>query len=122
MAVIICKTRTGKFPFVINELQQKWRARGLDNNFWRLEREGAEGRRRRWGGMGYHKRVTTTATHVPTLLVHGGAWAIPQDAAAAHEAGVRAALEAGYAMLTRGGTGAGRGGGGGDRAGRRPDL
>ena len=44
------------------------------------------------------------ATHVPTLLVHGGAWAIPQDAAAAHEAGVRAALEAGQAILQRGGT------------------
>jgi len=48
--------------------------------------------------------VTTPATHDPTLLVHGGAWAIPADAAAAHEAGVRAALEAGYAILGRGGS------------------
>src|SRR5579863_9345959 len=40
----------------------------------------------------------------PTLLVHGGAWAIPDDAAAAHENGVRNALEAGYKILTRGGT------------------
>lgn len=48
--------------------------------------------------------MTTIATHVPTLLVHGGAWAIPQDAAAAHEAGVRVALEAGYGILARGGT------------------
>ncbi|HMG86450.1 MAG TPA: isoaspartyl peptidase/L-asparaginase [Terracidiphilus sp.] len=39
----------------------------------------------------------------PTLLVHGGAWAIPNDAAAAHENGVRNALEAGYRILTRGG-------------------
>jgi L-asparaginase / beta-aspartyl-peptidase len=39
----------------------------------------------------------------PTLLVHGGAWAIPADAAEAHEAGVRRALEAGYSILTRGG-------------------
>jgi len=54
--------------------------------------------------MHYHIQVTTAATHVPTLLVHGGAWAIPQDAAAVHEAGVRNALEAGYAILTRGGS------------------
>ena len=42
--------------------------------------------------------------HKPVLLVHGGAWAIPADAAAAHEAGVRKALEAGYDILARGGT------------------
>jgi len=48
--------------------------------------------------------VTTPATHDPTLLVHGGAWAIPADAAAAHESGVRAALEAGYAILSLGGS------------------
>ena len=39
----------------------------------------------------------------PILLVHGGAWAIPDDAAAAHENGVRNALEAGYRTLTAGG-------------------
>ena len=39
----------------------------------------------------------------PILLVHGGAWAIPEDAAAAHQNGVRNALEAGYRILTRGG-------------------
>ena len=49
-------------------------------------------------------RVTTPATHDPTLLVHGGAWAIPADARAAHEAGVRAALETGYAILSLGGS------------------
>ena len=37
-------------------------------------------------------------------MVHGGAWAIPEDAEAAHEAGVRSALEAGYRILTRGGS------------------
>lgn len=42
--------------------------------------------------------------HDPTLLVHGGAWAIPEDAASAHEAGVRKALESGYAILSRGGS------------------
>lgn len=49
-------------------------------------------------------RVKTRATHVPTILVHGGAWAIPADAAAAHEAGVRAALKAAYALLSAGGS------------------
>jgi len=48
--------------------------------------------------------VTSPITHDPTLLVHGGAWAIPADAAAAHEAGVRRALEAGYAILSVGGS------------------
>lgn len=53
--------------------------------------------------MHYHIRVSSQAKHDPILLVHGGAWAIPADAAAAHEAGVRHALEAGYAILARGG-------------------
>jgi L-asparaginase / beta-aspartyl-peptidase len=48
--------------------------------------------------------VTQQPTHSPTLLVHGGAWAIPPDAAAAHEAGVRRALEAGFAVLERAGS------------------
>jgi beta-aspartyl-peptidase (threonine type) len=48
--------------------------------------------------------VTTPPTHSPTLLVHGGAWAIPADAAAAHEAGVRRALDAGFAILARAGS------------------
>ncbi|MGP8187737.1 MAG: isoaspartyl peptidase/L-asparaginase [Terracidiphilus sp.] len=54
--------------------------------------------------MFYHVAVMTPAVHAPTLLVHGGAWAIPSDEAAAHEAGVRSALEAGYAILSRGGS------------------
>jgi beta-aspartyl-peptidase (threonine type) len=54
--------------------------------------------------MLYHESVTSPATHDPTLLVHGGAWAIPAGAAAAHESGVRAALEAGYAILSLGGS------------------
>jgi L-asparaginase / beta-aspartyl-peptidase len=48
--------------------------------------------------------VTSPATHDPTLLVHGGAWAIPADSAAAHETGVRNALETGYEILALGGT------------------
>jgi beta-aspartyl-peptidase (threonine type) len=43
-------------------------------------------------------------SHKPILLVHGGAWAIPDDAAEAHETGVRNALEAGYRILIRGGS------------------
>ena len=39
----------------------------------------------------------------PTLLVHGGAWAIPADAAEDHRNGVSRALETGYAILDRGG-------------------
>ncbi len=40
----------------------------------------------------------------PLLLVHGGAWAIPQTMRAAHEAGVRNALSRGYALLQAGAT------------------
>ena len=54
--------------------------------------------------MFYDIPVTSPAHHTPTLLVHGGAWAIPADAAAAHQAGVRKALETGYAVLSRGGS------------------
>jgi L-asparaginase / beta-aspartyl-peptidase len=38
------------------------------------------------------------------LLIHGGAWAMPDDAVAAHERGIAAALSAGWAALQRGGT------------------
>ena len=54
--------------------------------------------------MIYHNPVTKLRGHLPTLLVHGGAWAIPADAAQAHLSGVRAALDAGYAVLSRGGS------------------
>jgi beta-aspartyl-peptidase (threonine type) len=54
--------------------------------------------------MFYDIAVTSPAHHTPTLLVHGGAWAIPADAASAHQAGVRNALETGYAILSRGGS------------------
>jgi L-asparaginase / beta-aspartyl-peptidase len=55
--------------------------------------------------MDYDDSVTTQpATHDPTLLVHGGAWAIPAEAEAAHEAGVRLALVTGHEILARGGS------------------
>lgn len=40
----------------------------------------------------------------PVLLVHGGAWAIPDDAVEAHQKGVRSAVEIGWRVLERGGT------------------
>jgi beta-aspartyl-peptidase (threonine type) len=40
----------------------------------------------------------------PVLLIHGGAWAMPDDAIAAHEDGIANALVAGYALLERGAT------------------
>jgi len=48
--------------------------------------------------------VTSAPTHDPILIVHGGAWAIPADAAAAHQSGVRNALETGYRILALGGS------------------
>ncbi|MBS1799839.1 MAG: isoaspartyl peptidase/L-asparaginase [Acidobacteria bacterium] len=38
----------------------------------------------------------------PVLLIHGGAWAMPDNAVEAHKAGIAAALAAGYALLERG--------------------
>ena len=38
----------------------------------------------------------------PLLLIHGGAWAMPDDAVGAHERGIAAALSAGWAELAHG--------------------
>src|SRR5580698_10764448 len=40
----------------------------------------------------------------PVLVVHGGAWAMPDDMVEAHINGVRNALAAGWSVLARGGT------------------
>ncbi len=40
----------------------------------------------------------------PVLLVHGGAWNIPDEMVEAHRAGIHAALDAGWAALQRGGS------------------
>ena len=40
----------------------------------------------------------------PVLVVHGGAWAIPDDMVEAHLRGVRDALNTGWRLLERGGT------------------
>ena len=42
--------------------------------------------------------------HSPSLLIHGGAWAMPDDAVEAHERGIADALAAGWARLEQGGT------------------
>jgi len=42
--------------------------------------------------------------HLPALLVHGGAWAIPDDMAEAHVSGVRHAIAAGWKVLESGGS------------------
>ncbi|SNS29978.1 beta-aspartyl-peptidase (threonine type) [Granulicella rosea] len=42
--------------------------------------------------------------HKPTLLIHGGAWAMPDAEIDAHENGIANALAAGYALLEKGGT------------------
>jgi L-asparaginase / beta-aspartyl-peptidase len=47
--------------------------------------------------------VTLTEKRSPVLLVHGGAWAIPDPDKPAHERGVRSALAAGWDVLARGG-------------------
>jgi len=47
---------------------------------------------------------TRTPVLAPTLIVHGGAWAIPAEMADDHQRGVSRALETGYAVLTKGGT------------------
>ncbi|MGI4828701.1 MAG: isoaspartyl peptidase/L-asparaginase [Janthinobacterium lividum] len=50
------------------------------------------------------KLTATSPKPQPILLIHGGAWAMPDDAVAAHENGVRNALHAGWSVLSRGGS------------------
>jgi beta-aspartyl-peptidase (threonine type) len=48
--------------------------------------------------------VSQPANPHPILLVHGGAWAIPDDMVERHLAGIRAALVAGWSVLERAGS------------------
>src|SRR5262245_28585328 len=51
------------------------------------------------------RAMTTTPWRVePVLLVHGGAWDIPDGLRDEHIAGIRAALAAGWAVLSAGGS------------------
>ncbi len=43
-------------------------------------------------------------TREPVLLIHGGAWAMPDESVGAHERGMAEALRAGWALLSRGAT------------------
>jgi beta-aspartyl-peptidase (threonine type) len=47
--------------------------------------------------------MSETKRTTPTLLIHGGAWAMPDDEMEAHEHGIAKALDAGYAVLEGGG-------------------
>ncbi|WAR18700.1 ASGL1-like protein [Mya arenaria] len=40
----------------------------------------------------------------PVIIVHGGAWSIPDDIVGESRAGTKAAARAGYAVLSSGGT------------------
>ena len=44
------------------------------------------------------------AANLPVLIIHGGAWAIPDDMVEAHLQGVRDAMAAGWKVLERGGS------------------
>ena len=48
--------------------------------------------------------IVSNKTQQPILLIHGGAWAMPEDAVAAHERGVANALAAGWDVLSRNGS------------------
>ena len=48
--------------------------------------------------------ATIVSVPQPVLVVHGGAWAIPDDAVADHLHGVRSAVSAGWAVLSKGGS------------------
>ncbi len=49
-------------------------------------------------------RVRAGRASAPVLLVHAGAWAIPEEEREAHRRGVRSALETGFAVLERSGS------------------
>ena len=46
----------------------------------------------------------TAQPRQPVLLIHGGAWAMPDDAVAAHERGIANALAAGWEVLSKNGS------------------
>ena len=48
------------------------------------------------------RTMETLMKNRPVLLVHGGAWDIPDDMVEAHQQGVARALAAGYALLEKG--------------------
>ena len=59
---------------------------------------------RTFGITSINDEETLRQTHSPVLVVHGGAWAIPDEMVDAHVAGVRRALASGWQVLQRGGS------------------
>src|SRR5208283_6044734 len=55
-----------------------------------------------WGGTFREERSDVAVN--PVMLVHGGAWAIPDDMVEAHIRGVEAAAAQGWEILQRSGT------------------
>src|SRR6516165_8676541 len=51
-----------------------------------------------------HPKGPDNLRQLPVLVVHGGAWAIPDDVVDAHLNGVRRALESGWRVLEQGGS------------------
>ena len=79
----------------------------LDGEGNRCCRAGDVGGARGWvvasGCIGVNREMGAM-TREPVLLIHGGAWAMPDAAVAAHELGMAEALRAGWERLSRGGT------------------
>jgi beta-aspartyl-peptidase (threonine type) len=48
--------------------------------------------------------MISNGKRAPVLLIHGGAWAMPDQEVAAHERGIAQALDSGWAVLGSGGT------------------
>src|SRR4051812_45233004 len=55
-------------------------------------------------GLTNTKQNCSSKHRRPVLVVHGGAWAMPDETVAAHERGVRNAIAAGWKVLERGGS------------------
>jgi L-asparaginase / beta-aspartyl-peptidase len=111
---IICKLRESFFAFRLMELRGFPQIGGLDKIFpiwelcpiWseRLQVTGTDDSFAQGGRMGWESEMSGSVKRQPVLLVHGGAWAIPASEEEAHERGVRAALEAGWRALNKGGS------------------
>jgi isoaspartyl peptidase/L-asparaginase-like protein (Ntn-hydrolase superfamily) len=56
------------------------------------------------GARAYIKHIGGFLLADPVLVIHGGAWAIPDDMVEAHLNGVRNAMAAGWRVLEGGGT------------------
>ena len=53
-----------------------------------------------------HNRISIMPKLLPAIVIHGGAWAIPDKIADASQDGVKEAAKIGYKILMEGGTAA----------------